>query len=314
MKSSRFALRPTGSLGFLSQTFYATRTGDPKGYILKVGTNIAERKRWAKELHVFDRELAAYHLLSPFHGKHSPHLYYGTTADHGSDGLLLMKEIKKARNIDQIRGLEWKDLRSAVLAIAQVHAHFWNSPALKKAKGLPLHHYMRAHQLKQNLPRFLRWANLSDENKDLFSTLPDRVPSVLARLKKCPFTLVHGDLRSDNIFFQRKTVRFIDWGLSFVGCPAFDLARLAGGSSRTPLTLMQHVELFNLWHRELLRHKVRNYPSHEAWQDYRDAVLLTLTIPVTNAPTLAKFSARGHEMAKVITTRFIFASHQLGIL
>jgi aminoglycoside/choline kinase family phosphotransferase len=225
-----------------------------------------------------------------------------------------MEEIKKARNIDQIRGLEWKDLRSAVLAIAQVHSQFWNSPALKKAKGLPLHHYMRAHQLKQNLPRFLRWANLSDENKDLFSTLPDRVPSVLARLKKCPFTLVHGDLRSDNIFFQRKTVRFIDWGLSFVGCPAFDLARLVGGSSRKPLTLLQHVKLFSLWHSELLRHKVRNYPSHEAWQDYRDAVLLTLTIPVTNAPTLAKFSTRGHKMAKLITTRFIFASHQLGIL
>jgi hypothetical protein len=59
---------------------------------------------------------------------------------------------------------------------------------------------------------------------------------------------------------------------------------------------------------------VRNYPCDEAWQDYRDAVLLTLTIPVTNGPTLANFSARGHKMAKAITTRFIFASHELGIL
>ena len=314
MKSSRFVLRPTRSLGFLSQTFYATRTGDPKGYILKVGTNIAERKRWAKELHVFDRELAAYHLLSPFHGKLSPHLYYGTTADHGSDGFLLMEEIKNTRNIDQIQGLAWNDLRSAVLAIAQVHAYFWNSPALKKAKGLPLHHYMRAHELKQNLPRFLRWAKLSDENKGLFSTLPDRIPPVLARLKKRPFTLVHGDFRSDNILFQGKKARLIDWGLSFVGCSAFDIARLAGGSSREPLTLIQHVALFNVWHRELLRNKVRNYPTHEAWQDYRDAVLLTITIPITNAPTLAKFSTQSHKLAKTSTTRFIFASHQLGIL
>jgi len=314
LKSSRFLLRPTRSVGFLSQTFHATRTADPIRYILKVGTNIAERKRWARELHVFDRELAAYHLLVPLRGKHSPHLYYGTTANQGSDGLLLMEEIKNARNIDQVRGLSWNDLRAAVLAIAQVHAQFWNSPSLKKAKGLPLHLYMRAHELKKNLPRFFRWARLSDENQDLFSTLPNRIPSVLTRLKKRPFTLVHGDLRSDNIFFQRKAVRFIDWGLSFVGCPAFDLARVAGGSSQKPLTLIQHVELFNLWHHELLRQKVRNYPSHEAWQDYRDTVLLTLTIPVTNAPTLAKFSTRGREMARVITTRFIFASHELGIL
>jgi len=314
LKSSRFFLRPTRSLGFLSQTFHATRTVDSKGYILKVGTNITERKRWARKLHVFDRELAAYNLLAPLRGKRSPYLYCGTSVDHGSDGFLLMEEIKNTRNIDQIQGLAWNDLRSAVLAIAQVHAYFWNSPALKKAKGLPLHHYMRAHELKQNLPRFLRWAKLSDENKGLFSTLPDRIPSVLARLKKRPFTLVHGDFRSDNIFFQGKKARLIDWGLSFVGCPAFDIARLAGGSSREPLTLMQHVELFNLWHRELLRNKARNYPSHEAWQDYRDAILLTITIPVTNAPTLAKFSTQGHKLAKVITTRFIFASHELGIL
>ena len=110
MKSYRFCLRPTRSLGFLSQTFHATRKADPKSYILKVGTNIAERKLWARELHVFDRELAAYHLLAPLRKKYSPHLYYGTTMDHGSDGLLFMEEIKNARNIDQIHGLERKDL------------------------------------------------------------------------------------------------------------------------------------------------------------------------------------------------------------
>ena len=308
MKNTRFLLRPTTNLGFLSQTFRANRLSDPRKYILKVGTGIPQRRKWAKELHVFDRELASYRLLAPLKGKYSPRLFAGISANQGSDGLLLLEEIRNARNLDQLRGLSWNELTSAIRAIARIHAYFWNSPKLKKARGLPPHYYMRAHEVRQNLPAFLRWAKLSQRDRALFIKLTSQVPAILARFKKRPITLVHGDLRSDNIFYGERSVRFIDWGLSLAGSATFDLARFAGGSPRKSLSLLQHVDLFNLWHRELLRRGVRNYPSHEAWQDYRDAVLLALTIPVTNGPTLAMFSNRGHKLAKVITNRFIFAA------
>ena len=308
MKTTRFLLHPTRTIGFLSQTFRASRSGDPKKYILKCGTEIPQRRKWSKELHVFDRELAAYRLLAPLKAKYSPRLFAGISANQGSDGLLLLEEVCNARNVDQLRGLSWTQLTSAIRAIAHIHAYFWNSPKLKKAKGLPRHHYMRAHEVKQNLPAFLRWGKLSQSDRTLFIKLPSQVPSILARFKKRPLTLVHGDLRSDNVFYKQASVRFIDWGLAFAGNATFDLARFAGGSARNPLSLLQHVDLFTLWHRELLRRGVRNYPSHEAWSDYRDALLLTLTIPVTNGPTLAKLSSRGHRLAKVITKRFIFAA------
>lgn len=308
MKTSRFLLRPTTNLGFLSQTFRAIRLGDPQKYILKVGTEILQRRKWAKELHVFDRELAAYQLLAPLKGKYSPRLFAGISANQGSDGLLLLEEICNARNFDQLRGLPWTQLISAIRTIAHIHAYFWNSPTLNKSKGLPRHDYMRAHEVKQSLPAFLRWAKLSPRDRALFIKLISQVPAILARFKKRPITLVHGDLRSDNVFYEQTSVRFIDWGLSSIGNPTFDLARFACGSARKPLNLLQHVDLFTVWHRELLRRGVTNYPSHEAWQDYRDAVLLTLTIPVTNGPTLAKFSNRGHKLARVITKRFFFAA------
>jgi len=308
LKTTRFLLRPTRTAGFLSQTFRATRLSDPQKYILKVGTEIPQRRKWAKELRVFDRELAAYRLLTPLKGKYSPRLLAGISANQGSDGLLLLQEIRKARNLDQLRGLSWTQLISAIRTIAHIHAYFWNSPTLKKSKGLPHHDYMRAHEVKQNLPTFLRWAKLSLRDRALFIKLISQVPAILARFRRRPLTLVHGDLRSDNVFYGERSVRFIDWGLSLAGSATFDLARFAGGSARKPLSLLQHVDLFNLWHRELLRRGVRNYPSHEAWQDYRDAVLLALTIPVTNGPALAKFSRRGHKLAKVITNRFIFAA------
>jgi hypothetical protein len=302
-----------GSTGFLSRILVATRKGDPNRYILKVGSDIPQRRHWAGELRVFERELAAYRLLSPLKGKLSPRLFSGATALRGSDGLLLLEFIQKARNRDQLRGLAWPELVSATRAIARIQAQFWNSPALRRAQGLPHHHYMRAHEVRRHLPSFLLWAKLPAKTKKTFRALPRQVCLALGRLQKRPLTLIHGDLRSDNIFYGRSFVKFIDWGLALAGNAAFDLARLAGGSPRKSLSLLQHVDLFKIWHAELLRRGVRNYSLHEAWQDYRDAVLLTLTIPVTNAPTLATFSPRGRRMAKLITKRFLFAAKELGV-
>ncbi|NDD57468.1 MAG: aminoglycoside phosphotransferase family protein [Verrucomicrobia bacterium] len=313
--SSRFLVRPlTGSTGFLSRIFVATRKGDPRRYILKVGSNLPDRKRWASQLRVFARERAAYRLLAPLQGRLCPRMFAGAVAVRGSDGLLLLEEIRGGRNRDQLRGLTWPELASATRSIARIHARFWNSSTLNKSPDLPRHHYMRAHEIRSHLPRFLRWAKPSARERVLFRDLSQRVPAVLSRFRKQPITLVHGDLRSDNIFYGRNSLRFIDWGLALAGNAAFDVARLAGGSPRKPLTLLQHVDLLNLWHAELLRNGVRNYPLHQAWQDYRDAVLLTLTIPVTNAPTLATFSPRGRRMAKLITKRFAFSAREVGVV
>ena len=161
---------------------------------------------------------------------------------------------------------------------------------------------------------FFRWANLSPKDRNLLRNLTRCVQTALARLKKGPLTLVHGDFRSDNIFLGKDSVKFIDWAFASKGSGAFDLARLAGGSPRKPLTLLQHVDLLKGWHAELLRHGVQKYPLHQAWQDYQDSVLLTLTIPVTNGPTLATLSPRGRLLAKIMTKRFIASAREIGIL
>ena len=312
--SRRFLAQPLpGSGGFLSRVLLATRKGDPRRYVLKVGSDIPQRRQWAGELRVFARELAAYRLLAPLKGKRSPRWFAGASVPDGSDGLLLLEEIRHAKNRDQLQGLTGPELTSAARAIAGIHARFWSSSALRKATDLPRHHYMRAHQVRSYLPAFLRWAKPPPKTRRWFRILPQSVNAALARLRRRPFTLVHGDFRSENIFLGKGFVKIIDWGFASVGTGAFDVARLAGGSPRKPLSLLEHVDLFKVWHAELLRRGVRHYPLHEAWQDYRDAVLLTLTIPVTNAPTLASLSPRGRRLAKLITKRFLSAAKELGV-
>lgn len=312
--SSRFLLKPLpGSGGFLSRVFLAQRPGDRRRYVLKVGSGVSPRQKWAGELRLFERELAAYRLLAPLNAKFSPRMFSGVSAERGSDGLILLEEIRHARIRDQLQGLTGPELASAVRAIANIHARFWSSPSLKQSPGLSRHHYMRAHQVHSHLPGFFRWANLPLKKTKLFRSLPDLSRQALGRLRKAPVTLVHGDFRSDNLFFGQGTVKIIDWAFSTTGAGVFDVARLAGGSPKRPLSLLQHVDLFGVWHRELLRQGVRHYPLHQAWQDYRDAVVLTLTIPVTNGPALARFSARGRRLAQRALTGFLRVAQEVGV-
>jgi aminoglycoside phosphotransferase (APT) family kinase protein len=311
LKTSRFSLRPTSTRGFLSQTFFASRAGDSRNYVLKVGPEIPERRKWARELRVFAREVAAYRLLAPLRGKYSPKMYAGTSAHRGANGLLLIEEIRGATCRDQMIGLTLPELASVARTIARLHAKFWNSPLLRRADGLPFHRYMRAHEVRRHLPSFLRWTRRSVQERHFFKQLPQRVSLALAHFRKRPATLVHGDLRSDNIYFGRTSIRFIDWGLALAGHGTFDLARLIGGSARTPLTLAQQITIFEVWHRSLVRSGISNYPRQKAWQDYHHAVALTLTIPITNAPTLARFSSRGQKLAQLITKRFLRSAREL---
>lgn len=286
--------------------------GDPRHYILKVGTEDSLAQNFARNIRPFRREVAAYQLLRSCTHPTAPRCYLSSGTPDGSSGILLLEEILNGQNYDQLRGLTWPQLTSTAQAVARVHARFWNSPNLRKAKGLPLHQYMHARQVGQHLPRFFRWARLPASTRSIFDKLPRQVEAALARLRKRPITLVHGDLRSDNIFFKKRSVRLIDWGLALAGNALFDLARVTGGSSQKPLSLLQHIKLLDLWHRELVRCGVRGYPIHHAWQDYRDAALLTLTIPVTNAPTLATLSKRGQKLAQTITKRFLFMAREMG--
>ena len=286
--------------------------GDPRRYILKVGTEDSLAQNFARNIRPFRREVAAYQFLRSCTHPTAPRCYLSSATTDGSSGILLLEEILNGQNYDQLRGLTWPQLTSTAQAVARVHARFWNSPTLRKAKGLPLHQYMHARQVGQHLPRFVRWARLPASTRSIFNKLPRQVEAALARLRKRPITLVHGDLRSDNIFFEKRSVRLIDWGFALVGNALFDLARVTGGSSQKPLSLLQHIKLLDLWHRELVRRGVRGYPIHHAWQDYRDAALLTLTIPVTNAPTLATLSKRGQKLAQTITKRFLFMAREMG--
>lgn len=229
-----------------------------------------------------------------------------TSVPDGSDGLLLLEEINPARSIDQIQGLSFGELSSVAKSIGAVHARFWNSNQLHKIKALPLHQYNRAHETRRHAQGFFKHCRSLLTQKD-FQRIPGFLPIIAQALHQArgrPITLLHGDLRADNLLFVRSKVFILDWQIASRGLGAFDLARVIGGSSALPLTIRDQQKLVGVWHKTLRQGGVRGYNLSDAWLDYRIGVALTLSIPITNGPTLVELSNRGRKIARLMIRRF----------
>ena len=306
MKNTRFLLQATKSTGFLSQTFHASRCGDPRKYILKVGPDHPVARKFSRHIRSFQREVSAYQLLQPLGGKYVPRCMVSASVPDGSDGLLLLQEINPARSGDQIQGLSFRELSSVAKSIGTVHARFWNSNQLHKIKALPLHQYNRAHESRKHAQAFFKHCRSLLTQKD-FKRIPSFlliIAQALHQAKDRPITLLHGDLRADNLLFVRSKVFIVDWQIAARGLGAFDLARVIGGSSARPLTIRDQQKLVGIWHQTLRQGGVRGYNLSDAWRDYRTGVALTISIPITNGPTLVQLSPRGHKIARLMVRRF----------
>ena len=263
-------------------------------------------QKFSRHIRSFQREVLAYQILQPLGGKYVPRCLASASVPDGSDGFLLLQEINPCRTGDQIQGLSFRELSSVAKSIGAVHARFWNSNQLRKIKALPLHHYNRAHEAGKHAQTFLRHCRSLLTRKDakrIQHFLPT-IAQALQRAKKRSITLVHGDLRADNLLLVRSKALIVDWQIAARGLGAFDLARVIGGSSTRPLTLRDQQKLVSIWHQTLRQGGVRGYNLSDAWWDYRIGVALTLSIPITNSSTLVQLSTRGRKIARLMIHRF----------
>jgi len=273
-------------------------------------------RQFSRKIMSFRRECLAYKILQPFAGKVVPKCFASFSNRDGSDGLLWLQEISPARTGDQIAGLSRKELASAARSIGCIHARLWRARPLAKAPRLPVHHYNLAHETRIHLPKFrqLGPSLLSSSDRRISRRIPAVIAHALQYAKRRPVTLLHGDLRADNLLFSEGRVFIVDWQIAAWGLGSFDLARMIGGSTRHPLSLPEQKQLVRIWHQTLQRGGVRPYTLEEAWQDYRIGVALTLSIPVTNGPTLARLSPRGKKIARRMICRFFRNGREFGLL
>lgn len=218
--------------------------------------------------------------------------------------VLLLEDLAPAEPGDQLAGLAPGRLEAVVRATARAHAASWNDPRLTEREWLPPVDAAPAllrvfHRRAQNLFRRAPGGPVPIAVLTLAAEVNEQISPLCRALAGPPWTLLHGDLRADNLFFRAdgpEGIVFTDWQVPQRGRGALDLAYFLAGTLDPSATREQEEGLVQLYAEELVRGGVRDYDAAECLLDYRRGLLQTLPRVLTASATIDMTNERGTAM------------------
>lgn len=272
--------------GFLSQTIRVALDYDgsagpaPRSLVVKIEPAAGTFRTAERGLKAFAREIRFYRDLAAPLSLRVPRIFYAATSEAGS--ALVMEDLSACVSVDQIDGLHQAQVIDTVAEIAKLHAAYWHRIGDPTLAWIPDHDHFFAEGYEVAWPDFARTyeRRLGAAAVRLGERMARHRVALEERIAARPATVIHGDLRADNLLFAPDGVVILDWQLITRSLAAIDVARLLGGSERAAERCGHQVEVFTAWHAALQRGGVGNYESSEAFTDFRLAVLYCLFVPV----------------------------------
>jgi hypothetical protein len=278
----------------------------PATVVAKCPSHDEASRNIAKLTGTYVKEVSWYRELAAGSGVAAPHCYHAEIADDDVDFVLILSDLAPARQGDQLAGLGIDGLAPCIDAAAGLHALLWNDPRLDT---LPWLARDNSEVVRALFPQFYtgfreRYAErLAPEVLDLGAGIVERIDAYLAR-QSAARTIVHGDLRIDNILFAPDGAR---------GSGASDLAYLIGTSIADPAErAAADRPAFDQWLAALRRHGIA--PDEAGlWDDYRVGALSGYFMAVFASMSVER-TTRGDEMFAVMAERPARQALMLGSL
>ena len=315
------------AIGFLSRIvrilprYSENNQSLPQSLILKIQTDRPDFLGVAERLKAFDRECGFYrHISSRINGR-LPKLF--GSYSRGGKGWILMEDLSNMKHGDQVSGLNHQQIKATLSAISSVHAHSWQASELYSYPWLPTDDFWFRVDLNP------LWTNLKNSyglriGKEAVALLDEfvmRQDEVFSRLQSRPRTLVHGDLRADNLLIDNTDcnnpgIVIVDWQTTTISSGAIDVAFLILGSEPAAERCGQFKDLVACWHSNLVSLGVNDYSFSQAYDDVRLASLACLSVPIKAfdehcGPNFK--NAREAQLAECYIFRHIEASVELNL-
>ncbi len=158
-------------------------------------------------------------------------------------------------------------------------------------------------------------SRLSERQRGIVMAMAPRSMSMQESFSTAPFTLCHGDLRLDNIFFGSThddcPVTLIDWQIAVWARGPYDMAYFL--SQSVPVEIRQANE--ERWLKEYYATVTANgdggYSWDQCWLDYRAATLYCVIYPLVAGGQIDLGNERGVELVGRMAERSLAAVVQL---
>jgi len=196
-----------------------------------------------------------------------------------------------------------EDAGLALDAAAALHARWWKAPELPGMTWLleinsP---QMKALQVvyQQCWPAVIDFLgkDMPDAMRKTGEKLATRIETMMDQAAAMPRTIMHGDYRADNMFFDvgeaREPFAIADWQVMLQGPAAFDLAYMMAGSLKTDVRRQAQDDLVARHHAGLVKAGVSDYSLGQLQADYRICATLGWCWPVVAIGSLDMANERG---------------------
>ncbi|MDG2111519.1 MAG: phosphotransferase, partial [Actinomycetota bacterium] len=212
---------------------------------------------------------------------------------------------------DQVGGADYAQARSAVVALAELHAPFWGRPRTDEVAWVPgldtpgtsdaLGAAMAA-----SLPRFVdRFGHLlPDTSLDWLHRFVPRLSEWRNDLLDRPLTIAHADYRLENMLFDDEgEITVIDWQTAMYTGGATDLSFFLATNLDIELRRAHEGELVDLYTATLHGAGVSADQTGHVWDDYRTAHLWWMGMLANNLSSIETPDERSQALFDAMLTR-----------
>lgn len=282
-----------GILGALARVHlaYAGSASGPQSVIVKLPTDAPPNRAIGMAFKFYEREGRFYSDLGNEVGLPVPLCHLAHTEPEHEEFVLVLEDLRHFAQTDQATGASLEHARLAVEAVARMHGRWWDDPRQDAFEWMPridgpLERDQTLEVYNDGWAPFLaRFGDdLSSEQIEAGSLIRLKFPGVIDRLGRQPTTIVHGDYRIDNLFFDvtspSRPLVAIDWQIAMRSRGLVDVAYFIGGSLRVDDRRRYERMLIDEYHAVLTSCGVRDYSAEDCWTDYRWSLLYATVYPV----------------------------------
>ena len=247
--------------------------------------NITMLSKMAKILGLYERENYFYENVSRYININFPH-FYGLIRDDKMNTIgILMENLNETGNYKLNLNLNTENIDVSLQVISdlsKLHSKFWNKDIKKVFPELKLHNDQLFNPVWHN---FLteKW-NSFVENWNYILT-PDQIniaqkiisdfPNIQERLSNNNLTIIHGDVKSPNIFYDLnnnyKPV-FLDWQYIAIGKGIQDVIFFLIESFDLDNIKINFPIFKHYYYRKLIENGIHNYSFSDYENDIKDSV------------------------------------------
>ncbi|BBY67026.1 hypothetical protein MHEL_52690 [Mycolicibacterium helvum] len=299
-----------GFASFLYRAHLDLDGDGPATVIIKWPTDYPTFLELAKSIHLYDREVAFYNDVAPSAPVNAPRAYFAAIEDDSTDFVIVMEDLAGLDNADHLEGLSFDRVQAVLDELARFHAWGWDMKpaATKNAAFLGLDDARMAGLFSVGTgagwPIYLQHgrATAPEGLTDILDQYSALAPALLGSLTE-PATLVNGDLRADNLFFNESGPHLtVDYQFAGRGCGMWDVAYLVG-QGLTPQERAGRERALVTRYVETLAESGIDYPFDQAWQQFQIAVVAQIALPLLAMISWDTLNPRGQELLQVLMER-----------